>query len=662
METTQEILASVGYPTNILVIDFETYFDTEYSLTKMSTIEYIMDSRFSFTGIGLYEFCNRGGKIIKRSFVEPDKISADFVHKYNFAKYTVVYCNAKFDHSIMKHKFKLYPPFVIDIQDLSRHIEARRNSHSLDTLAPIYGSGRKFDTLKKTASGKHWDEMSKADKVSHASYAINDATQEYHVFNKLLPMISNHKIELAAMRQNLRAYTEPRFRVDIPAAKQLLVDMEAKYDEIPRIIKPPLRNAVETISGSISFAKLIASMLPEGETIPVKAGKPSKNMVPFTGPGLIPAFAKDDEGLKNLLVHPNKRIQQCIMARMEMKSWPLHINRVKRFISQASVLDGKLGTPLHYHGASTGRYTGGEKINLLNLGSRNISPLIKKIKTLLLPPEGYKFIIHDLSQIEVRILALIAGQKDILDAFKEGRDIYSEFASKLFNEEVRKPLPSDSLEKAKLMGLRRHVGKENILGDGYNMGPDRAYEQCKKNDALLAMIQDGSLTFDMIKKGVYLYRATYTKITKLWDDVEQLFRDAVVDRVPGKLRNTGLKFLPMGSHTVAIELPSGRKLLFPGCTEAWGTLSWRYGKLYGGLITENICQAISRDIMIEAVLRIEARGIPVALHVYDSIVGVAPDSEADKAFDIVQKEMTKPPKWMPSIPLAVEGEISDHYE
>ena len=220
------------------------------------------------------------------------------------------------------------------------------------------------------------------------------------------------------------------------------------------------------LSGSLSFVQLLKDALPEGEKIPVKAGKPGANMTKLLGkPGVIPAFAKDDLGFQELLAHRDPIVHDLCLARQSVKSWPLHIGRVGNLINQAKASDGLLRVPLHYYGCHTGRWSGGEKINLQNLGGRGrggqgTHPLISGMRGLLGCPDGYILGIADSAQIEARILAWFADQEDLVRGFANGEDVYSVFATQLFNSAVYKPKEDEFAPVKKLLKIRRGFGKD----------------------------------------------------------------------------------------------------------------------------------------------------------------------------------------------------------
>jgi hypothetical protein len=129
VQTYQEILRSVGYPEDVLVLDFESFYDADYSLTKMSTIEYICDPRFECLGLGVYWISTEGG--ITHYYLEPEEVP-DFLRQIPAwdRKPTVIVNNAFFDITVLKEKYRVVPKFIIDVKDLAKHYDARM-SHKL---------------------------------------------------------------------------------------------------------------------------------------------------------------------------------------------------------------------------------------------------------------------------------------------------------------------------------------------------------------------------------------------------------------------------------------------------------------------------------------------------------------------------------------------------
>ena len=407
------------------------------------------------------------------------------------------------------------------------------------------------------------------------------------------------------------------------------------------------------------FPKILESVLPDGEHTPTKMGKK----------GLIPALAKTDEMFQQLLIHPNEKVRTLCQARQTAKSWPTHVKRIQSMINQSKCKNGLLPVALHYYGAHTGRWSGGEKINLQNLGGRGRAgsgnhPLIGKVRGLLQAPDGYVLSIADSSQIEARILAWFADQQDLVQGFANGDDIYSVFATKLFKSYVAEPLPSDPKPVYKILKVRRGFGKDAILGAGYGMGANKFYDNCRANNDLRPMFDSGEYDWNFIDKLIKTYRSTYSKIPEFWKAVEKAFKWAI--KYPNETIAVGCN-LRFENHngTVHIILPSGRRLFYRHCalkrTKMGSEIRWHWGYLYGAAITENIVQSISRDLLGYWILKAERSGLSVAMHTHDEYVCVVLEDQADKKLQQMLDIMCSIPKWADGLPVNAKGKISKCY-
>ncbi len=349
------ILQAVGYPTDVLCLDFESYYDTEYNLKKMSTIEYINDPRFELVGLGLQvqgEGLGGPGEDTG-SFIEPDDIAMYFEGLSDMSSWdniTILVQNARFDITILQEKFGIVPKYIIDLKDLTCHYDSRM-SHKLADLAKLHKLKPKGDT--EDFKGLHWTDMDEAKRKALAEYTITDVEDEMELFKIYLPRLTNPKIELKLMRHTLDLWLHKRFVVDPDLASKIKVQMRGK---IASAIAASGHTPKELRSKK--FVGWLQEALPDGEDVPMKRGKR----------GNIAALAKADEACQQLLVHPKQGVRNLIVARLAAKSWPTHIKRVGSLISQTIANGGLLRVPLTYYGGHTGRWGGSEKINLQNLG------------------------------------------------------------------------------------------------------------------------------------------------------------------------------------------------------------------------------------------------------------------------------------------------------
>ncbi len=381
--TTKQILEIAGYPTDFVIIDFETYFGKEYSLSKMNTWAYVTDERYQTIGCG-FKFSIHG----LGQFVWGDELNKYFetfqkMHGQHLENITIVMQNAPFDALILQEKYNISPKYIIDLKHLDAHFDSRR-SHSLKDMAKRHKFQAKGDTM--SFLGLHLKDMTEEQRAAMESYCNLDCELEYKLFEILLPYLTNQEQELVIARHTLDLYLKPKLKFDFQLADSIAVDMQVYIDEACE--KVGLTK--DEISGNLSFVKALQGVLPIGENIPVKAAKrPGEKMAALLGsPGVGPALAKTDEGCLMLLAHSKDEVRELMEARKAVKSWPLHLKRIAAMKSLATACGGRMPVPLNYYGCHTGRWSGGGGINLLNLGGagragQGTNPLITKMRQLL---------------------------------------------------------------------------------------------------------------------------------------------------------------------------------------------------------------------------------------------------------------------------------------
>jgi DNA polymerase len=350
-------------------------------------------------------------------------------------------------------------------------------------------------------------------------------------------------------------------------------------------------------------------------------------------------MAKSDEGFKALAEHPDERVQLLVAARLGNKT-TLEETRTERLLGIAS--RGLIPVPLSYYAAHTGRWGGADKLNFQNLPSRGDNA--GKIKRSILAPEGHVIIDCDSAQIEARVLAWFAGQTDLVEAFRDGKDVYKIMASAIYNKEV------EEIDKGE-----RFVGKTTILGAGYGMGADKFQTQLKTFGVETPLAE--------AKRIIDVYRETYSWIPSLW----QSGNKAIEALSKGRTATWGNGAVTIGKDGVL--MPNGMYQRYPNLKkfkDKDGKEQYIYDsrrgsvKLYGGKLTENICQGLARCIIGEQLIKI-SRKYRVVLTVHDAVACVAPKEEAEEAKAFVMECMRFVPSWAQGIPLNCEAGIGESY-
>ena len=353
------------------------------------------------------------------------------------------------------------------------------------------------------------------------------------------------------------------------------------------------------------------------------------------------AFAKNDEGFKELLEHEDTAVQALATARIGTKS-TLEETRTQRFIGIAE--RGALPVPVRYYAAHTGRWGGDDKINLQNLPSRGANG--KKLKRSIIAPDGHTMIDCDSSQIEARVLAWLAGQDDLTTAFANGDDVYKHMANSIYNVPPEDVTPS-----------QRFVGKTTILGAGYGMGAVKFQTQLAGMGVEVELRE--------ARRIIQIYRKTNGAITQLWTDANNM--------IAYMARGDDLQFgkdgvLAVDASRNAIILPSGLPMFYHAlgkyATEDGQEYMYKTRKgmvrIYGGKVVENVCQAIARCIIGHQMILI-AKRYKVALTVHDSIVIAVRDEEVDEARTYVEHCMSQKPDWADGLPITCESGTGKSY-
>ena len=605
---------------DIITVDFETYYDRDFSLTKLTTEEYIRSDRFEVIGVSV-KVNNEGTEWASGTH---EQIKQWLQESFRWSDSLVLAHNTLFDGAILNWRFGVNPRAWLDTLCMGRAIHGVEVGGSLKALAERYSLGEK-GTEVLNALGKGRLDFSEAELARYGDYCINDVELTYKLFSRLARKFP--KQELKIIDTTLRMFIEPRLELDTT----LLVS----HLERIKVIKDDLLSAAGEDKSALMSSDKFAELLRGLDVTP-----PTK-MSPATGK-MTYAFAKTDQEFLALADHPDGRVQTLVAARLGNKS-TLEETRTQRFIDIAS--RGTLPVPIRYYAAHTGRFGGDDKINLQNLPSRGANG--NQLKKAIVAPKGYTIIDADSSQIEARVLAWLAGQNDLVEAFFNQEDVYKKMASAIYG------IAESDVDKS-----QRFVGKTTILGAGYGMGALKFQVQLKNMGV--------DVELDEAKRIIDIYRRTNSAIVKLWRQAQvMLVSLSQGDEAP--LGKAGVvQVMPEDS---AVKLPSGLLMRYDdlqfeqddkkGIQFHYRTRRGRT-KIYGGKVIENVCQALARCIIAEQMLRI-AKKYKVVLTVHDSIAVCVRDAEAEDAQVYVEQCMRWVPAWAEGLPVNCESGAGKSY-
>lgn len=603
---------------NIIALDFETYYDKEYSLSKITTEEYVRSELFEAIGVGVQ--VNDEPTVW---FSGDHQQTYDWLHEFDWQNSFLLAHNAVFDASILSWRFDIYPKGILDTLSMARAWHGVDVGGSLAFLAEKYQLGKK-GTEVVNALGKRRADFSPDELKAYSGYCINDVNLTRALFDILIQNFPTK--ELKVIDTTIKMFTEPTLELDLPLLEQHLENVKAKKEQL---LEMAAANRDDLMSND-KFAELLKKL---GVEPPVKiSAKTGKEAW---------AFAKTDEAFKELANHPDPRVQILVGARLGNKT-TLEETRTQRFIDIAK--RGCMPVPLKYYAAHTGRWGGDDKVNLQNLPSRGQNA--NKLKRAIRAPEGFVIIDSDSSQIEARVLAWLAEQNDLVEAFEKGEDVYKIMASAIYGK------PVEEISKDE-----RFVGKTTILGAGYGMGAAKFAAQLK---VLGTEVEEAEC-----KRIIDVYRSTYAKIPELWSSAQRCL-EAIIQKQSASLGREGvLTFDPLEQ---GFMLPNKLWLRYEGLHKVTtdGKTQYEYPtrkgatKTYGGKVIENLCQAIARCVIAEQMTLI-AKRYKVVLTVHDAVACIAPKKEAEEAKAYVEQCMRNRPQWCIDLPLNCEAGYGESY-
>jgi len=334
------------------------------------------------------------------------------------------------------------------------------------------------------------------------------------------------------------------------------------------------------------------------------------------------------------------------IAKSEFSQIHTHWNKFAKVMNRIGE-DGRFPYSKFYHGAHTGRWTSVGGFNMENLTSKPRWGY--EIRKVFAAPPGKKLAAIDFSQIEPRVLAWMTGNTKMLELMHLGQSPYEAFARLYLGYTDPAPyaetVPPDEYK----------ITKQMVLSLGYQVGWAKYQGMLEKMGIFIPEHKAREVVADFRRKNPL--------ITGFWKTLHQRVIEAYDS--PDK--------------TLELVLPSGRVLHYINITRKMGEYGWEYTgysvhggrrkkpgdsihKLYGGLMCENVIQAIARDVLRDALFRVDKiPGVLLMWTVHDELICEVPLEGAQKYYDAIHKEVIKTPSWATGLPIAAEGLLLDHY-
>lgn len=580
-----------------LVIDFESYHDSDYTLKKMPTLQYIRDPRFECLGCAI----KLGGQ--DAVWISDAGALHDTLDALPWDRIMLVAHNAQFDAAVLVDRFGHRPAryactmFMLRYLIAQGHLDPEQTT-SLDAAAPLVGMAKgDLDTALEAGTLD--------------AYATRDADicgALFEAYWHRLPEVERDYIHIHVL-----AAADPVFDIDRDRLQEL-----ADADRAMEALFPVVRK-----DDKFAAALDALGVNPEWKT----TAKGTYKL----------ATSKKDTFMQRLHDHPDPRVRKLAEVRAKASS-TIERTRSQRFLD----VGAPLPAPLLYYGAHTGRSSGLDKLNVQNL--KRDGDTRRCIKA----PKGHSLIIADSAQIEPRILAWLAGEERLLRAFRQGRDVYADFSARHLCD-----WSSDRITEGKAAGdpeatMFRNWGKVPVLQCGFACGGKGLQAQ--------ALSQGIDMPLAKAEAAVRGYRLDYPLITGgrrlggYWKKTQDDLRDHGYTDLPNgekitypslRIGDGGLEFQ---RHAIF------RKAKSEGFTNLW------HGK-----IIENKVQRVARDVVFEQSLRLWRAGWRIVLMVHDETVLCVPDDQVDEAKAACEAAFSWVPEWIPGLPVAGEVKVSKEY-
>lgn len=612
---------------SLICLDFETLYSKDYSLSKMTTESYIRDPRFQVIGFG---YRIDAGEPVWVTGTDTEIEVA--LRALDLPNHKLVCHNTAFDAAILSFRYGIHPKMMYDTLSMARPIQAVVKGGSLASLAQKFMLGEKGTEIIN-ALGKRREDFTPAEMARYGEYCKNDVVLTYNLFHVLQQFSTPQECYMIDML--LRMYTDPVIELDSTLLYTHLGQVRQRKDDLMAKLDASIGR--DALMSNPKFAEVLTSM---GVEPPTKVSL-TTNKVTF-------AFSKTDVAFKALLEHENADVQAVVAARLGVKS-TLEETRTESFMALS--YRGPLPIMLNYYGAHTGRASGGDGMNLQNL------PRGGNLRYSMKAPKGHAMVASDSSQIEARMVAWLAGQDDLVEAFAKGEDVYSLFATDIFGRTITR---QDKIE--------RFVGKTGILGLGYGCGASK-FKTMLKTSATPVDVE-----LSESERIVSIYRARYPMIPKLWKQGEEAIK-AMAQSHTYELGNGIL----LKCDSEGVHLPNGMIQRYPNLRflRADGAkikkdgyyYDTRYGPtaIYGAKLIENVVQALARIVVFTQMAKIDQqlrkvdrkygadKRFKTVLTVHDEVVAICPEKAVAKVEALMIKEMSAAPKWAEGLPVACEA-------
>ncbi|EET3989860.1 hypothetical protein WG855_003777 [Escherichia coli] len=751
--------------TRLVCLDFETFYDKDYSLSKMTTAAYIRSPLFQV--ICMTATVDDGPVLEAWGYDDVRQLLLSL--ELDRSDTTTVAHNARFDGAIIEWIFGIRINRLLCTILMMRQVGlSRLIRESLASVSdflrqrgyPIPAKGHEVER----AMGQRLEQMTPEFRAAYGAYCRNDTVILRAVAQLLMPECPDDA--LRAMDMTLTMYTRPVFVLDKPLLEKYLVTLREKRqaalqemarqygflttDDLlnslrskPKLaellkglgVAPPMKLSEKKTETAKAKALVQLDILRNPEASEKEQKKAWKTLAGLgiqsdTPDGVaaeIPelevydyAFAKTDLEFKQLADHPDPRVAALVTARMENNTSIAE----SRTLSLLNV-QNPMPVPLQYAKAHTSRYTADEGINVQNMPKRQGD---KTLRHSITAPEGMEIGAADSSQVEARLLAYAAQEHSLLSIFQTKGDPYSHMAADIYRvpeddikywtkgegaaeHEAHFSDPSHpSHAQAKRHTFMRNVGKETILGSGYQMSgakfglrlrqqgvrlrpePEQMMEWIRKMQASgkwpsepgeqdVLMREYLQAFHDAEARRInWLYRSKHQRIKGFWETCEWVLSRMVAGEQGHFGGPDGMLFYFDGQHKVfgehapGVMLPDGYWIVYPGLRSfveeetGFTKYTWKRMKdgrmvddfIYGGSMTENLIQGLAFAALKWQAVKVH-QVVPVKMNVHDEWASVYPVALRDGVKRVYEMAMRAAPPWLKGMPFDCEFKCGPDY-
>lgn len=619
-----------------LFLDFESFYSEKegYSLKKMSMVEYIRSPKFKAFGAGV---------AIDGSQIQwiPAHNLQDYFDCFEWDIIDLIGHNVKFDGSILAWKYGKIPRSFIDTKGMSRAVLGKViKNHSLATLAEHF----KLTSKGHLATDGKFS-LTVEEENALAEYCIHDVNLCREIYSQLAKDFPQNQYPI--LDQTIRMFVNPKLQLNVPLLEKSAIEEAKRRADIFKEIGIDKSE----FASNVKFPELLRK---EGYEVPMKESPRKKDEMGNSVK--IPALALGDTDFLEMWEEGDERLKMLCEARVAAKSTLLE-TRSKKLAAIGHT--GKWPFDVEFSGADqTHRFSGGSGAggNPQNFGRcqdaeehRLTGHICRaELRNSVEVPERYELVVGDFSNIELRIVAYLSRDSGLIEAIEKGKDIYCDFASAFYGRTISKENKKE-----------RQFGKTAILGLGYGMG-------WKKFIKTVRTQTGETITDEISKKAVELYRTRYAGVPALWQKL-----DATICNLQKANGLTTLLNIPVRFIHEAFIMPSGLKVRFPNIRQELGergNMEWAYDvyvkghlekrKLYGGKLLENISQGLAGELCKESMLEM---GENIVGQCHDELHIICKKGLGQVTAAKLKRAMTKAPSWLPNMVLGAEVKVGSNW-